>query len=162
MSCRPRNEYSILQQVDPERCWAGKLPRFSRAHIVQGFLLGSFAGVLRFSRRVLFDVFRKSVTSLWMFLVHHDNLLDFVITAHEYSWSVVNMFGNDGQHSLHAAVDCLSTSYSTENQYGIATLNKLFECIPFSKTMAIGAHSYNILNFPFGLFLSAGYANMPP
>src|SRR2546421_3555650 len=34
--------------------------------------------------------------------------------------------------------------------------------LPFSITMAIGAHSYRIRSFPLGLFLSAGYAKIPP
>lgn len=34
--------------------------------------------------------------------------------------------------------------------------------LPFSKTMAIGAHSYKIRSLPLGLFLSAGYAKIPP
>lgn len=32
----------------------------------------------------------------------------------------------------------------------------------FSMTIAMGAHSYKILSLPLGLFLSAGYAKIPP
>ena len=43
--------------------------------------------------------------------MHIDDLLHFVVTAHEDAGPVVDMFGDDGQHAFHAAIDGLAAGY---------------------------------------------------
>lgn len=100
-------------------------------------------------------------------VVYVNDLLHLVITPHEDARSIVYMLRHDRQHALHPAVDGLSARYihpTMSQSHFLRHRGKeiLEENVPFSNTSAIGAHSYKIRNFPFGLFLSAGYAKMPP
>ena len=54
----------------------------------------------------LFSILPSTV----MLLVNIDYLLHFVVAAHENSRPVVYVFWNDGDHSVHAAVNSLTTS----------------------------------------------------
>jgi len=105
---------------------------------------------------------------LCMRIVYINDLLHLVITPHEDARSIVYMLRHDRQHALHPAVDCLSARCSPGTRRQSVTLSLIRskrtgkEHVPFSNTNAIGAHSYKIRNLPFGLFLSAGYAKMPP
>lgn len=82
------------------------------------------------------------------------DLLHLIVAAHEDTGSVVDVLGLDLEHSLHVAVDSLATGY----QLLVNQLNCWYKTldIPFSKIMAMGAHSYRIRSLPLGLFLSAG------
>jgi hypothetical protein len=100
-----------------------------------------------------------------------DNLLDLVIAAKEDARPVVDVLRDHLKHALHVRVDGLAASYphdqcqrhvSKSRRDQIRIQPSFGDHLPFSKTMAIGAHSYRILSLPFGLFLSAGYAKMPP
>jgi hypothetical protein len=45
-----------------------------------------------------------------MLLMRVNNLLHFIITTHEDTAAVVDVFGLHGCHTPHLAVDCLATS----------------------------------------------------
>lgn len=47
---------------------------------------------------------------LHMLLVHLNHFLHLIIAAHENARSVVNMFGYDGEHTFHSAVNRLAAS----------------------------------------------------
>lgn len=81
------------------------------------------------------------------------DLLDLVIASHEDARSIMDSLRNNLEHASHIAIDGLTSSYIllAHNRYSFTESN-----VPFSKTMAIGAHSYRIRSFPLGLFLSAG------
>ena len=109
-----------------------------------------------------------------VFLMHVNDLLHLVITPHEDPRTVVDVFGHDGQHSLHLAVHGLAARWIQHtymlgqpwgrkiSRTGKDTNRERMEMErengdqPFSKIMAMGAHSYRIRSLPFGLFLSAG------
>lgn len=104
-------------------------------------------------------IITPSQSSIIHSLVETLYLLHLIITTHEDTRPVMNILRHNFHHSVHLAVKCLATSYSDINDH---THVKRSGNSPFSKTIAIGAHSYKILSFPFGLFLSAGYAKTPP
>ena len=45
-----------------------------------------------------------------MLLMHVNHLLYFVIAAHEDARSIMNMLGNNTKHTLHTAIDRLTSS----------------------------------------------------
>lgn len=47
-----------------------------------------------------------------MLLVNVNNFLHFIMASEEDSGSVMDVLGNDLEHTMHLAVYCLSTSYS--------------------------------------------------
>lgn len=106
-----------------------------------------------------------------MSLMYINHFLHLIVTSHEDTRPIMDVFRHDRQHAIHAAVDRLTagwrSSINVSKDYpyfylwGGRRVVQLHH-VPFSKTMAMGAHSYNILSFPLGLFLSAGYAKMPP
>src|SRR2546429_4125101 len=72
------------------------------------------------------------------------------------------MVGHNGQHAIHFTVNCLTSGCLCSSVVLFTTWRIYIASLPFSITMAIGAHSYRIRSFPLGLFLSAGYAKIPP
>ena len=48
--------------------------------------------------------------SVLMFLMNVDDFLYFVITTHEDSRAIVNMFRDHGEHTFHMTVDRLTAS----------------------------------------------------
>ena len=96
-------------------------------------------------------------------LVHINHFLYFVIASHEDTRSIMDVLGNNSKHPFHTAIYRLASScFETRQHMRQWPIGVSIGEVPFSKTIAMGAHSYKILNFPFGLFLSAGYANIPP
>jgi len=96
-------------------------------------------------------------------LMRGNDLLHLLITAHIDATSVVNMLWLDLQHSLHLTVHSHATGIFEHQSHWL--FRSCQQTLPERETQELKLlteHSYSILNLPFGLFLSAGYANMPP
>lgn len=96
-------------------------------------------------------------------LVCGDDLLHLLVTAHIDATSVMNMLWLDLQHSLHLTVHSHTTGIFEHQSHWL--FRSCQQKLPEPETQELKLlteHSYSILNLPFGLFLSAGYANMPP
>lgn len=67
-----------------------------------------------FAQAMYSSLLASGIDSVWsnllcgVLLVYIDYLLYLIVTAHEDAGPIVDMFGYDGQHTLHATVDCLS------------------------------------------------------
>jgi hypothetical protein len=96
-------------------------------------------------------------------LVCGNDLLHLLVTAHIDATSVMNMLWPDLQHSLHLTIHSHTTGIFENQSHWL--FRSCQQKLPEQKTQELKLlteHSYSILNLPFGLFLSAGYANMPP
>ena len=54
--------------------------------------------------------------SMLMSLVHINHLLHLIVTAHENPRAIVDVLGDDGEHSFHAGIYCLTTGCIPINQ----------------------------------------------
>jgi hypothetical protein len=82
-----------------------------------------------------------------------NNLLNLIAASQENPRAIVNVLWDDIEHAIHVRINCQSTRYSEPISKHDSDSNR---DSPFSNTKPIGPVSYKILNFPFGLFLSAG------
>ena len=58
----------------------------------------------------LYVIQNISLDSLCMLAMYINNFLHFIIAAHEYARSIMNMIRHNCQHALHATINGLATS----------------------------------------------------